>query len=175
MGGGAAGLGEPFRASSAGDGERRAYEPVVERFGPPPPGTGRTILVGVDGTDTAMRAAAYAFGLARRQGYRLLVAFVAARSGLSFTAQAAAFEHRTNEQLHAELCTELRSAAEELGVPVTFVRVHGDPVTSLRDTADCCHVDTVVVGASTRAGHRIAGSVAGRLIRAGHWPVVVVP
>ncbi len=148
--------------------------PTVERFGPR--GTpGRTILVGVDGSETAMRAAAYAFGLARRQGCRLLVAFVAVRSGLALTGPAAAFEDRTQRQLCAELRAEARDAAEELGVPVTFLMVHGDPVTALRDAADHCHADTVVVGASTSAGHRIAGSVATRLIRAGHWPVVVVP
>lgn len=152
----------------------RAFEPTVERFGPPS-ASGRTIMVGVDGSDTAMRAAAYAFGLARRQGYRLLVAFVAARSGFALTGLAAAFEHRTQRQLYAELSAEVRAAAEELGVPVTFVMVHGDPVTTLRDTADCCHADTVVVGASTSTGHRIAGSVSTRLIRSGRWPVVVVP
>ncbi len=170
MGGGAADLGEPARAGEP----PRAYEPVVERFGPKAP-AGRTIVVGVDGSDTAMRAAAYAFGLARREGCRLLVAFAAARSGFTLTAQAAAFEHRTQQQLHEELGEELRAQAEELAVPVTFVKVHGDPVTALRDAADCCHADTVVVGASTSAGHRIAGSVASRLIRAGHWPVIVVP
>ena len=36
-------------------------------------------------------------------------------------------------------------------------------------------LDTVVVGASQKAGHRIAGSVATKNIRAGHWPVLVVP
>jgi nucleotide-binding universal stress UspA family protein len=164
MGGSAAGPGEPSRA----------YEPAVERFGPDT-APGRTIVVGVDGSDTAMRAAAYAFGLARRQGHRLLVTFVATRSGLALTGPAAAFEHRTQQQLRAELSGEIRSAAEELGVPVTFMAIHGDPATVLRDAADCCHADTVVVGASTSAGHRIAGSVATRLIRAGHWPVVVVP
>lgn len=164
MGGGAADPGEPARA----------FEPKVERFGPRPK-SGCTILVGVDGSDTAMRAAAYAFGLARRQSYQLYVAFVAERSGLSLTGAAAAFEHGTQCELHAELGAEIRAAADELGVPVTFLMVHGDPFTALRDAADCCHADTVVVGASTSAGHRFAGSVATRLIRASRWPVVVVP
>jgi nucleotide-binding universal stress UspA family protein len=170
VGGGAAGLGEPVPAEEPA----RAYDPTVERFGPQDE-SGRTIVVGVDGSATAMRAAAYAFGLAHRQRCRLVVAFVAARSSLTLTAQAAAFEHRTHVQLHEELGREIRAHAEELAVPVTFVKVHGDPVTALREAADCCHADTVVVGASTSAGHRIAGSVATRLIRAGHWPVVVVP
>ncbi|HEV7650345.1 MAG TPA: universal stress protein [Actinophytocola sp.] len=164
MGGGAADPGEPARA----------YEPKIERFGPRP-ASGRTILVGVDGSDTAMRAAAYAFGLARRQGCRLFVAFVAERSSLALTGTAAAFEHGTWCELHADLGAEIRAAAEELGVPVTYMMVHGDPVNELRDAADCCHADTVVVGASTSAGHRFAGSVATRLIRTGRWPVLVVP
>ena len=63
----------------------------------------------------------------------------------------------------------------ELGVPVTFLKAYGDPYTTLREAADRCQVDAVVVGASTSAGHRIAGSVATKLIRAGHWPVLVVP
>jgi nucleotide-binding universal stress UspA family protein len=62
-----------------------------------------------------------------------------------------------------------------VGVPVTFMKVHGDPYATLRDAADTHQVDVVVVGASTSAGHRIAGSVATRLIRAGHRPVLVVP
>jgi len=33
----------------------------------------------------------------------------------------------------------------------------------------------VVVGASEHLGHRIVGSLAARLVRAGKWPVIVVP
>jgi nucleotide-binding universal stress UspA family protein len=35
--------------------------------------------------------------------------------------------------------------------------------------------DAIVVGASTKAGHRLIGSLAVRLVRAGKWPVTVVP
>jgi nucleotide-binding universal stress UspA family protein len=35
--------------------------------------------------------------------------------------------------------------------------------------------DAIVVGASTWAGHRFAGSLAVRLVKAGRWPVTVVP
>lgn len=153
------------------------FESTVEHFGPRAHPAARTILVGVDGSDTAMRAAAYAFGLARRQAGRLLVAFVAARSALSVLgpAVAVAVEHEAQEKLCGEVREQMRAAATELGVPVTFLKAHGDPYTTLRDAADHCQVDTVVVGASTSAGHRIAGSVATKLIRAGHWPVLVVP
>lgn len=157
--------------------ELNAFESTVEEFGPRRDRSARAILVGVDGSDTAMRAAAYAFGMARRQDCRLIVAFVACHSVMAAlgSAIASAAVHDAMVQLHAELREQVRSGAEELGVPVTFVKTYGDPYIALRDAADQCHVDTVVVGASQKAGHRFAGSVATKLIRAGHWPVLVVP
>ncbi|WP_434443493.1 universal stress protein [Lentzea sp. E54] len=154
-----------------------AFESTVDYFGPAPLPSSRTIVVGVDGSDTAMRAAAAAFGLARRQSARLVVAFVACHSSLAALSPAAAsvFEYEATSMLHAELSDQARSAAEELEVPVTFVKAFGDPYTVLRDSADQCQADMVVVGASRQTGHRFAGSVATRLIRSGHWPVLVVP
>ncbi|MGW6928995.1 universal stress protein [Lentzea sp. NPDC054927] len=153
------------------------FESTVDSYGPRPEPSARTVLVGVDGSDTAMRAAAYAFGMARRQQARLVVTFVACHSSLAALSPAVAsvFEHEATVRLHAELRDQIRSAAEELDVPVTFVKTFGDPYTTLRDSADQCQADMVVVGASQQAGHRFAGSVATRLIRSGHWPVLVVP
>lgn len=154
-----------------------AFEPTTNSYGPRPEPTARIILVGVDGSDTAMRAAAFAFGMARRQNARLVVTFVASHSSLAALspAVASAFEHEATAHLHAELSDQIRSFAEELDVPVTFVKTFGDPYTTLRDSADRCQADMVVVGASQQAGHRFAGSVATKLIRSGHWPVLVVP
>ena len=154
-----------------------AFESTVERFGPRRDTPARAILAGVDGTDTAMRAAAFAFGMARRQDSRLVVVFVACPAPLAplRPAVATVLEHDTATRLYAELRDQMRSAADELRIPVTLVKTYGDPYTALRDTADRCQADTVVVGASQKAGHRFAGSVATKLIRAGHWPVLVVP
>jgi nucleotide-binding universal stress UspA family protein len=58
---------------------------------------------------------------------------------------------------------------------VTFIAVEGDPFTELRRIADEIRADAVVVGASAHAGHRLVGSLAVRLVRAGRWPVTVVP
>jgi nucleotide-binding universal stress UspA family protein len=157
--------------------ESNAFQTTVEQFGPRRDPSARAILAGVDGSDTAMRAAAYAFGLTRRQSARLIVAFIARHSALSTFGPpvAAAAEHDTTLQLYTELRDQIRRGAEELEVPVMLLKMFGDPYTALRDTADRCQVDTVVVGASQKAGHRFAGSVATKLIRAGHWPVLVVP
>jgi nucleotide-binding universal stress UspA family protein len=156
-------------------GSAAAFESSVEQFGPRPDPSARAILVGVDGSDTAMRAAAFAVGMARRQGYRLIVAFVATHSALTALGPAMAAAHAATAELDDELRATARAAADELSVPVTYLKAYGDPYTRLREAADEWQVDTVVVGASTSAGHRFAGSVATKLIRTGHWPVLVVP
>ena len=51
----------------------------------------------------------------------------------------------------------------------------GDPFTEFVRLADERRVEAVVVGASMHLGHRVAGSMAVRLIRVGRWPVTVVP
>ena len=56
-----------------------------------------------------------------------------------------------------------------------FHTFRGDPYSGLTKAADELKADAVVVGASEQAGHRIVGSVAVRLVKAGRWPVTVVP
>ncbi|MEK8107626.1 universal stress protein [Micromonospora sp. M12] len=58
---------------------------------------------------------------------------------------------------------------------MTLLVRRGDAYAELRAAADECQADMVVVGTSEQAGHRLVGSVATRLVRAGRWPVVVVP
>lgn len=133
-------------------------------------------MVGVDGSRTSWRAAAYAAGLARRQHCRLLAVFVSPLSAnIGAVPGAAAALHEAAAQAAQDMERRLRDGAAEVGVDLEFRAVVGDPWTELNRAASQSRADAVVVGASEHAGHRIVGSLAARLVRAGKWPVTVVP
>ncbi|MDW6065257.1 universal stress protein [Streptomyces sp. FXJ1.4098] len=137
----------------------------------------KVIVVGVDGSDSSWRAASYAAGLARRQ--RALLAVVYVQPVLAAGAALGASVAQTTEQVAEELIQEIRQAAEQLRgvfeVRWEFHTFRGDPYNGLVQAADELKADAVVVGASEQAGHRFVGSVAVRLVKAGRWPVTVVP
>jgi nucleotide-binding universal stress UspA family protein len=138
------------------------------------------ILAGIDDSVTSLRAGAYAVGLARRQGARLVCVYVEQASALyGAAAGPGAGAMAEQERAFAETAADLRRRVEEgavdRGVPVTFIVAAGDPYHELRRVADEVRADAVVVGASTKAGHRLVGSLAVRLVKAGRWPVTVVP
>jgi nucleotide-binding universal stress UspA family protein len=137
------------------------------------------ILVGVDDSVTATRAAWYAAGLARRQRAPLIAVYVAPLSGAMAASPVGASVIAAEAQAHDELAAQMRSrsekTAQELGIAITFVVAHGDAYTEINRVADEVRADAIVVGASQKAGHRLIGSLAVRLVRAGKWPVTVVP
>ncbi|MBB5873423.1 nucleotide-binding universal stress UspA family protein [Allocatelliglobosispora scoriae] len=137
----------------------------------------RVIMVGVDGSPTSERAAAYAAGMARRQRCRLVVVFVGTPASFinAIYAETAATLISTYDELAEALRKDVRRTAEEMGVPTTFIVCRGDAFTELRSQADRHKADLLVVGASAQAGHRFVGSVAAKLVKLGRWPVVVVP
>lgn len=137
------------------------------------------ILVGVDDTVTANRAASYAAGLARRQRARLIVVFVVPTTSIAAVSPAGAAAIVAEAEAHEEIAKGLRKrvdqASAELGVEAKFVVAHGDAYSEIKRVADEMRADAIVVGASAKAGHRLIGSLAVRLVRAGRWPVTVVP
>ncbi|MEV7783310.1 universal stress protein [Kitasatospora sp. NPDC088351] len=135
-------------------------------------------MAGLDGSDSSWRATAYAAGLARRQNAILAVAYVQPVLGAA-TALAGAVVEETTQEIADELLAALREAEHRLShvwqLEWRFLTVRGDPYTGLARMADELRADAVVVGASEQAGHRVIGSVAVRLVKAGRWPVTVVP
>jgi nucleotide-binding universal stress UspA family protein len=138
------------------------------------------IVVGIDGSATSMRAGAYAAGLARRQRARLVAVYVGSVSPVFITEPSAAAVLRIArseafEQTAADLRHDTEKKAREHGISLTFVATRGDSLAELHRIAREMCADAIVVGASTKAGHRLAGSLAVRLVRASKWPVTVVP
>ncbi|MET7847845.1 universal stress protein [Streptomyces avermitilis] len=137
----------------------------------------KVILVGVDGSDSSFHAAAYAAGLARRQHALLAVVYVqpVMAAGAALGVPVA----DTTDEIAADLIQYIRDATERVKdifeVRWEFHTFRGDPYNGLVTAADELKADAVVVGASEQAGHRIVGSVAVRLVKAGRWPVTVVP
>ena len=134
------------------------------------------ILVGLDGTDTSLRAAAYAAGMARRQGSHLIALYVATTNPMAAQmAATAAAMIQTQDEIGRQLRTAVMEGAQHVGVDAEFVLRRGNPYRELIAVANELRVDAVVVGASTQSGRRFVGSLAGRLVRDATWPITVVP
>jgi nucleotide-binding universal stress UspA family protein len=137
----------------------------------------KVIVVGVDASQSSYRAAAYASGLARRQNALLAIVYV--QPVLSGAAALGATTAETTGEIAEGLVAEIRLGMERLrglwALRWEFHTFHGDPYNGLVTAADELKADAVVVGASESAGHRFVGSVAVRLVKAGRWPVTVVP
>ncbi|MER7537502.1 universal stress protein [Streptomyces sp. NPDC097704] len=137
----------------------------------------KVIMAGIDGSASSLRAAAYAAGLARRQNALLALVYVqpVIPAGVALGAPVTG----TTQEIADELVEEIRTSAERVKdlwrVRWEFRTFRGDAYAGLVQAAEELTADAVVVGASESAGHRFVGSVAVRLVKAGRWPVTVVP
>jgi nucleotide-binding universal stress UspA family protein len=137
----------------------------------------RTMLVGIDGSDTSMRAGAYAAGMARRQHIHLIGLYVQPTAGAATQAVAASAGAliAAPVDVGADLRRIFSEALERLGISGEFVVRSGNPYRALVAVAAELRVEAIVIGASMQAGHRLVGSLAGRLVKDAAWPVTVVP
>lgn len=136
------------------------------------------IMVGIDGSDSSFRAAAYAAGLARRQRSKLALVYIrplAASVSAAAAAEMASVRDAIAEDLRKQIEDAARGLPEGTYADWDYHVGEGDPYRGLVDFATRLKADAVVIGASQQAGHRIVGSVAVRLVKAGKWPVTVVP
>ena len=141
---------------------------------------GRTVVIGVDGSDSSWHAAAYAVGLARRQEALLVVVHVLPQHTSAMLGGVAWMLNGTDtseaDRLRRRVATGLVCSTEARSLRWEFHTVRGgDVVAGLTRVADALRADTVVLGASRRLRHRIFGSAGVRMVRVGRWPVVVVP
>ncbi|MFC5674163.1 universal stress protein [Streptomyces incanus] len=129
------------------------------------------VVIGVDGSDSSTRAAAYAAGPVRRQGVPPAVVYVPPSLTAGTVPGAPVAE--TTHEIAEHLVQRIREAAERVkgisGIRWEFRTFRGAPYHGLVRAVDELKAGAVVVGASEQAGHRLIGSVAVRLVKAGRW------
>jgi nucleotide-binding universal stress UspA family protein len=134
------------------------------------------ILVGVDGSETSLRAGAYAAGVARREHADLVYLFVHTNSSMATMAPGAvAAVSQTQRDVLSEVRELVDSHATSMGITARLLERTGNPYRELLKVAGELRVDAVIVGASMQSGHRFIGSLAVHLVRDAKWPVTVVP
>lgn len=172
---------EPLLAGP-GDSVGRAPRPArlgVELAGPGPGEA--AVVIGLDGSDTSWDAFWWGCGEARRLGKCAVVVFVSptidAGSGLAWAVGCPC----DYTEIHAratdralELENEVLRHAAAHSYDVMFVHAHGDAAHELLHIAATLKCDLIVVGSSTKAFHRLAGSLGRRLTRTSMAPVVAV-
>src|ERR1700712_2706480 len=111
-----------------------------------------------------------------RQSAELVIIFVGAPSAMANMVPAAGL--MVNDAQHEvadDLRIQVKEGAARAGIRARFVEATGDPFTEINRICSEVLADAVIVGASASAGHRYVGSLGVRLVKAGKWPVTVVP
>lgn len=133
------------------------------------------VLVAVSASEASARARAYAIGLARRQGARLVAVYV---QDSAMNVAAAPEVAEVSAQLRADAAADLRldisDASRHFELPLEFQVRDGEPVRQILALAHELPADVVVVGWSRRR-LRWSRQLASALIRRAELPVVVVP
>jgi nucleotide-binding universal stress UspA family protein len=136
----------------------------------------RCIVVAVDGSPSALRAANFAAGLAQRNNSALIAIQVdrPPRIWPDVGMPTVEYESRLPEPSPAivELLTEM---ARDVGVEVELVVREGVPAREIASLANERKADLVVAGASESFRRRFTRPVSARLARQRAWPVITVP
>jgi nucleotide-binding universal stress UspA family protein len=136
------------------------------------------IVVGVDGSPTARKAAAEAAEMARCYERPLHLVMAVAKGGVQQVSGGGSATYRVDPLTTAEeqllaLAGELKSSAA--GLPITTAVVVNDPAGALCDEARNVEASVIVVGNKRVQGAaRILGSIAGDVAKAAPCNVLIV-
>lgn len=133
------------------------------------------ILIGVDGSDEAERAARRGLELASRVDASVTVLHVVQESALGLTRGSG--EETELRQQRAELLADIEELAESVGHPIETELAEGSPADQLTTVAEAADADMVVLGRQGLSGisERLLGGVTERVLNQGEVPVLVVP
>jgi nucleotide-binding universal stress UspA family protein len=134
-------------------------------------------LLGVDGTEGAVRATNWTAELARDLGAKVVVVHVVSSawlielSALQFNADVLV------KRARAELVGPWTQPLRDADVQYLTELVRGDPASELLRMADERRVELIVIGGTHHGGFRgaILGGTAHRVVNHSHQPVTVVP
>ena len=141
-----------------------------------------SILVGIDGSDSALRALDFAASQARCGDQSLVICYVIEWSPYSFnTPTENAERHRRREdeveRAHIDLIEPQLARLAQSGVKAEGMVRHGHAPTALKELGDELDVAMIVVGrkGASKLSTMLFGSVAGTLVQLADRPVTVVP
>jgi nucleotide-binding universal stress UspA family protein len=137
----------------------------------------KTVLVGVDGSEDALRAVRFAAELALPHGAELTLACVVTPT--PYPAElygVGALDLQQAEQSGRELLRSAEELARTVGVRTRTEVLYGSPAETLADRAEKGGFELVVVGSRGRGtvARLLVGSVSDRLVHICHRPVLVV-
>ena len=154
----------------------------------------KTILYATDMTPNAAFALRHAVSIARRYDAQVKVLHVLAEvdsSVVNYVAtvmgeeRLADFEIQHHKEVAEEIKKRIKSfAAEELNNQeddlkriISVEARHGNPIGEILEEADDCSADLIVIGSHGKGAlsYAFLGSVAEKLLRKSHRPVLVVP
>jgi nucleotide-binding universal stress UspA family protein len=154
----------------------------------------KTILYATDLTPNAAFALRHAVGIARKYDAKVKVLHVLAEvdaSVVNYVAtvmgedRLADFELQHHKEVANEIkkriesfaSAELNSDSKDLDRIVAIEARHGNPIAEILEEADECDADLIVVGSHGKGAlsYAFLGSVAEKLLRKSHRPVLVVP
>jgi nucleotide-binding universal stress UspA family protein len=135
----------------------------------------KTLVLGLDGSESSDRALEYATGLARDHGSSVRVVHVIEIA----TGRGGGLAHLDERELQAKVEQQVKSltdAGVDAGIELHNAKV-GGPANVIAEVAARDGADVIVIGTRGRsaAAGILTGSVAHRLLHSAHCPLMVIP